>query len=765
MKQTIYSISLIRLYFIWLLAFSLISLAHSAILSQNAEVASIEVWVDQDVPLTNAFGGGLRAPQFNLIDLNQDGVEDLLIFDGAGNVLLPMLADSEVNPSFRFAPEWASPFPPITEWMILEDYDKDGVKDIFCFPTQAALPGIEVWKGKIENGKYAFELLEFPDEDFNILFIPVRNGRTQIYVSVVDLPVIEDIDKDGDLDILSFEPGGSSIFYYENRAVEDFDDLSVLSFVLEDDCYGRFVESGLSESVLISSDGIGCGSSVLGTPIPTTRHAGSSIEVVDVDGDDRFDILLGDIAYNGLNLLSNGGTNDMSWITSSMLRFPSQEPIFIELFLAPKSIDINNDQSEDLLVSSNDIIASQSVDNVWYYRNEVNQGFQGELVTKNFLSETMIDLGEYSSPSFTDYNQDGLIDLVIGTSGKFINTSEKEPTLYLFKNIGTASVPKFQLIDSDYLGFNEFKTTSSFFAPSFGDLDGDGDNDLIVGDNRGFLYYSENVAGEGNEYQFGPATYQFNDIRVSGFARPTLFDLNGDGLSDMIIGERNFNSTDEVPIASLNYFQNIGSIGQARFDENVNASSNNAALGAINLKEPGFINNNSSVALWIMEDDVGLITGSEAGTLHLFSGIVADLNGVYTETFDNQLNSIDAGIRSTPAVADIDGDGLIELAVGNYRGGIALYETQLKSDLSTSVNEESLEGITLYPNPVSDFLYLDFGKLERSNLAPIQIFDYSGKTLMTTLSYAIDMSAFSSGIYLVAIPLKQGIAMKRVIKL
>ena len=193
-------------------------------ITQHVEVSSIQVLDRDGAVIKNPNAGGLRAPQFNKIDLNQDGIEDLLIFDRAGDVLVPMIAEALETLNYTFAPEYVSHFPTITEWMILEDYDNDGIKDLFCFPTQIALPGIEVWKGKLVDRHYEFELVKFPEDDFDILFIPVSNGSTQIYVSVVDIPVIEDIDGDGDLDILSFGPSGSTILR-PLRKVENYTDL------------------------------------------------------------------------------------------------------------------------------------------------------------------------------------------------------------------------------------------------------------------------------------------------------------------------------------------------------------------------------------------------------------------------------------------------------------------------------------------------------------------------------------------------------------
>ena len=78
------------------------------------------------------------------------------------------------------------------------------------------IPGIEVWKGNDKDGKLSFELLENSEQAFDILYVPISNGHTQIYVSVIDFPAIDDLDGDGDLDVLSFEPGGTKVTFYKN---------------------------------------------------------------------------------------------------------------------------------------------------------------------------------------------------------------------------------------------------------------------------------------------------------------------------------------------------------------------------------------------------------------------------------------------------------------------------------------------------------------------------------------------------------------------
>jgi hypothetical protein len=139
------------------------------------------------------------------------------------------------------------------------------------------------------------------------------------------------------------------------------------------------------------------------------------------------------------------------------------------------------------------------------------------------------DVGDESTPALADIDGDGDVDLVSGEAGG---------AFVYYENTGDVWLPAFVLRAGGANPLNGFDVGDAS-APAFGDVDGDADLDIVVGEYSGTLFYYENT-GDAIDPVFVARTGSenpFDGIDVGFNAKPALGDLNGDGLPDLVTGE------------------------------------------------------------------------------------------------------------------------------------------------------------------------------------------------------------------------------------
>lgn len=626
--------------------------------------------------LTMPWSGGMNAPQFSNIDFNRDGIQDLISFDRQGNILLTYLRLPATG-RWILAPQYAEYFPKLVDWVLVTDYDNDGVEDLFTSASDVGVPGVIVYKGFVENDVWSFTLI--PDRDRDYLQITAGPGLTNLYVSWDDIPSIRDIDFDGDMDILSFEPGGSFIGHYKNFSQESGWGNDSLRYELEDFCWGKILENELTEEVYLSDNPDMCSDGNLTTEDPIEpRHSGSTILTLDPDFDGDYDAWVGDITSSRLVFLLNGLNAEEAWITDQQIRFPAEDvPVDLPYFVAAYAVDIDDDPEPEMLAAVNSRSLSEDRESVWRYDDDIftDGPLSYQLTEKGWLQNEMIDAGSASRPAFADINGDDLPDLIMGGYHFTQESATRVPSLWYFRNTGTASNPYFKLVTTDYLNMSVFPLTFDY-SPAFGDIDADGVTDLVVGEQNGKLFFYQNVAPPGDSMIFDTPVYPYMDIHVGVSSVPQIADINGDGLADLIVGERTGNSDNSGRCSNLNYFQNIGTPGFAMFNGDPTQAPNSACYGRVLFDIPIGLPYYSTPAIVSTPDGLILVTGSDQGELLVYNNLQAGIEGSLN-LVDDAYGQIDVGNRSAPALADINGDGKLELAVGNHRGGLELWSTDI----------------------------------------------------------------------------------------
>ena len=690
-------------------------------------IDTVEVKI-QGNAIKSPWAGGINSAQFSTIDLNHDGADDLFIFDRTGNKILTYINNGS---DYIYQSDYENIFPDLEYWALLRDYDQDGKKDIFSYVSG----GVGVWKNKSTLSTNSFDKVTNP-----YVYSYQFGNMSNLYVSKVDIPDINDIDNDGDLDVLTFGVIGSRLEYHQNFSIENGFGFDSLDFEMKNACWGHFRETGFNTNTCILFDT--CSSNVANPHSSThPKHSGSTILSLDLNNDNVKDIILGDVSFSNLVALKNDntGVNMNTSFVSQDTAFPSNT-VPVDLFLFPGSFyeDINLDGIKDLIVSPNTDNETENKESVWYYQNfGTNNNPSFNLISKNKFQSEMIETGKSAFPILFDYNNDGLLDLFVANFGRFdLSVSNHYiSSIMLFENIGTSSNPTFNLITEDFQNLSSLNIEKGLY-PSFGDIDNDNDFDMILGDHAGYLHYFENTSSDPGIMNLILSNPQLENhdgdvIDVGYAAKPTLIDLDNDSDLDLVIGEENGN---------LNYYENIGSSSNFSF----RFQSDN--FGNVDVSE-WWTNIGNSIPQFFrdQQNDLHLFVGSEQGAVFHYLDIENNLTGNFN-TIDTIVSNINIGPNAAPAIGYLNNDTLPDMILGNERGGVSFFYGT--NDTLTSIQTlTDYQKINIYPNPSSDIVNIDLNSIFK-----FEIYDSFGKLIKSGYSHnIINIQDLSKGLYVLKI--------------
>jgi hypothetical protein len=572
-----------------------------------------------------------------------------------------------------------------------------------------------------------------------------------------NMPVIMDINGDGDIDILAPDiNGGVSLDYYQNQAVDSGYSPDSLVFTLGNGCsdllWGDFLEDvndcGVALSVACKKE-LPSNGGIINTP----RHQGGACCGFHYRNDNVVSLLVADILCPTTKFLENGGDSSYANIIYCDSIFPHYDiPVYCPIAPCAYTIDGNNDGYQDLVFAPfadniNQEGQSQDVNVVLYYENigvdSVN--------LFHYVSDTMItggiDIGTESHAVFFDYNGDSLSDIVIGNYGQFSQTGFPTSYLALYQNIGTSTAPKYQETSLNWNNLTAYQLNGIY--PAFGDLDGDGHPDMLIGDSYGNISFFHNTGTTTATYPTMTQSDWFG-INVGANAAPFIYDVNGDGLNDIIIGNR---------AGSVYYYQNYGTPTSPYFS--TSPDSVNASFGNIHIYDhtvagppPGY----ATPFITVENGQMVLYSGSQLGWIYKYS-INPDslMNGSFA-LLDTSVLGTKPGLRSTISVADINHDGLNDYLCGNIRGGINLYSDANWGNVPviSSINEPALNQnfMQVYPNPAKDKIIC---RISNNNITLVsaKLLDMLGETTTITVNRSADNSLVLSvtdvinGIYVI----------------
>ncbi|MFQ5648595.1 MAG: FG-GAP-like repeat-containing protein [bacterium] len=302
----------------------------------------------------------------------------------------------------------------------------------------------------------------------------------------------------------------------------------------------------------------------------------------------------------------------------------------------PAFVDIDQDGDQDLFVGEYD-------GNLNFYRNEGTPSRpKYRLLDGNYAN---IDVGENSSPAFTDYDGDGDADMIVG---------DFNGHLHLYRNDGTGWRTVWSYLGPLKTANNRNIKVQSTATPTFADVDGDGDDDLTVGDIEGKLAVYRNVGDAGTPvWKVVSRNYFGIDVGSIGF--PAWVDIDRDNDLDLFVGNHE---------NSIFFYQNDGSASKAKFSL---ASKNFDDVGVKAVTSPAFLDSDA-------DGDLDLFLGQAEGEVAFLEN-----NGTPSERSFNSApqaifgQTVDVGFQSAPALVDIDADQDLDLVLGAHDGRFHFY--------------------------------------------------------------------------------------------
>ena len=274
----------------------------------------------------------------------------------------------------------------------------------------------------------------------------------------------------------------------------------------------------------------------------------------DIDGDGLPDMLVGNhadrvgTAYRAaLAYYRNVGTR-----TQPVFKLLSSDYLGLStrnlLALKPVLVDLNRDGALDLAFGAWD----RGTNRLHYLLNTAPAGQPAafNVATMQYFKPqgaTGTGILPYTTgdmPCFTDVDNDGYVDLLIGTN----ETREPGKSLRYFRNRARGPLDSaFVLVNNDFGQLRDASGNAPLnLSPTVADFDGDGRPDLVTVDASGLLRLFSDYRAQGSQFSertdvlYNPVSGQYEETRLGlGFYSHCALaaaDANGDGAPELFVG-------------------------------------------------------------------------------------------------------------------------------------------------------------------------------------------------------------------------------------
>lgn len=588
------------------------------------------------------------------------------------------------------------------------------------------------------------------------LMVEGFSGRQALYAGPTDLPAISDLDNDGDIDIIGAEVFGRNPIYYQNLSRDKNPNSAApgLDFKRNGDCWGNFFINDCEDFTF----GINCqGGGRIATPAGATgsarpAHSGLAFTLADTDGDNRKDLFVGHVGCLNLTRARNAGTNnERANFTSVDTKFPANDPINMPSFPAVFVEDVDGDGIRDLLASPND-----------------------------------------AARGLADYRA----------------------TNWFYRNTGTNAAPNYQLVQKNFLQDGMLDLGENA-VPALGDLDGDGDADLLVGHYgtstangaRAGLWYFENK-GTPTDPAFDLITTDYLSIAQSLTAtntHPQLIDVDGNQSLDLVLTAQTgrnvqvrvllnqaprgtaarfslaeaklltipkFLSGDKLTLTDVERDGLIDALvgsqdGSVLYHRNTGTTTNpqftqqNAEFGGF--REDPVLRARSLAVVDLNGDQrPELVVGGQYGSLLLYR--FPDKPDQPATLLDSLKTLNPAGWGLSVSAADLDGDGLPDLMLGTVAGGIRFVKNTSEKVIVTATEPDESTTPWVFPNPTDRFVTVRppfDGQAEILNLSGQVV--QAGTWVRAHNETKLDLGGLDDGTYLIRVTGQSSMRVQKIV--